>query len=131
MTVGIGILWSPPRWWNPPMSAAALPADIEALHAIIAAQADDLAAARAGLLAKALEIEKLKVQLARLRRLRFGRSSEKLARATEQLELMLEEAEASAAPPPPISTNLATRPREVRPTDCHLRQVPRSADPLR
>lgn len=79
------------------MPSAALPPDIEALHAVIAAQASDLAAAKAGLVAKTLEVEKLKVQLARLRRLQFGRSSEKLARATEQLELMLEEAEATAA----------------------------------
>lgn len=79
------------------MPSTALPTDIEALHAVIAAQASELAAAKTGLVAKTLEVEKLKVQLARLRRLQFGRSSEKLARATEQLELILEEAEATAA----------------------------------
>jgi transposase len=86
-----------------------LPTDIAALHAIIAQQAADLAAerqarasqdtelaaAKAGLLVKALEVEKLKAQLARLRRMQFGRSSEKIAREIAQLELALEELEAT------------------------------------
>ena len=75
----------------------ALPTDIVALQAIIATQADALAAAQAGLMSKTLEVEKLKVELARLRRMQFGRSSEKISRAADQLELMLEEVEASAA----------------------------------
>jgi transposase len=73
---------------------AHLPSDIAALHRIILAQAAEgeareaeLAAAKAGLLAKALEVEKLKLQIARLRRMQFGRSSEKIARTIEQLEL--------------------------------------------
>jgi hypothetical protein len=40
-----------------------------------------------------LEIEKLKVQLARLRRMQFGQASERLCREIEQLELRLEELE--------------------------------------
>jgi transposase len=92
---------------------ANLPRDVAVLHRIITAQAADvasereareardleLAAARAGLLAKALEIEKLKLQIARLRRQQFGRSSEKIARTIEQLELMLEELEAQTPIP--------------------------------
>jgi len=80
-----------------------LPRDIESLHALIAAQGVELAAkdaelasAREGLKSKALEIEKLKVQLARLRRMTFGRSSERLASQIEQLELVLEDLEAEA-----------------------------------
>jgi transposase len=42
---------------------------------------------------KTLHIEKLKIQLALLRRARFGRSSEKLDRDIEQLELMIGELE--------------------------------------
>jgi transposase len=60
-----------------------LPTDTATLHQIIAAQAAEgeareaeLAAAKAGLMAKALEVEKLKLQIARLRRMQFGRSSE-------------------------------------------------------
>ena len=41
--------------------------------------------------------ERLKLQLAKLRRMQFGTSSEKLAREVEQLELALEEVEAEAA----------------------------------
>ena len=80
---------------------ANLPTDIDALRQIILTQAAEaaareaeLAAAKAGLLAKALEIEKYKLQIARLRRMQFGRSSEKIARTIEQLELKLEELEA-------------------------------------
>ena len=58
---------------------ADLPTDIAALHQIILAQAAEaeareaeLAAAKAGLLAKVLEIEKYKLQIARLRRMQFG-----------------------------------------------------------
>lgn len=44
-----------------------------------------------------LEIEKLKVQLARLRRMKFGQSSERLTMLADQLELTLEDIEAAAA----------------------------------
>ena len=60
-----------------------LPDDITALKRIIADMARDAVTARA-------EIAKLKFQLARYRRAEFGRSSEKLARETEQLELTIE-----------------------------------------
>jgi transposase len=74
--------------------------EVARLRALVAEQAAALTAARAeataakaGLLAKSLEIEKLKVQIARLRRMQFGRSSEKLAQEIDQLELRLEELE--------------------------------------
>ncbi|MBF0326668.1 MAG: IS66 family transposase, partial [Alphaproteobacteria bacterium] len=54
-----------------------LPTDIDALRGIVLRQAGELAAAKAGLVHKALEVEKLKIELARLRRMQFGRSSEK------------------------------------------------------
>src|ERR1700746_3326279 len=47
----------------------------------------------AELYAKTLQIEHMKAQLAVLRRARFGRSSEKLDREIEQLELMIGEFE--------------------------------------
>jgi transposase len=68
------------------MQAAALSDDIDALRAIIVAQAAELQSRDA-------LIEKLKAQLALLRRPRFGASSEKIDRAIEQLELALEEIE--------------------------------------
>ena len=68
----------------------ALPTDPAALQAIVRAQAVQLRA-RDGL------IDKLRAQLAALKRARFGASSEKIERAIAQLELALEEAEATEA----------------------------------
>ena len=67
-----------------------LPDDIATLKRIIADMARDAVAARA-------EIAKLKFQLARYRRAEFGRTSEKLAREVEQLELAIESLEADQA----------------------------------
>jgi transposase len=97
---------------------ANLPNNIDTLRGIIVTQAADfaaelgareaeLAAAKAGLVAKTLEIEKLKLQIARLRRAQFGRSSEKIARKIEQLELMLEDLEAETSVPAASGTSLA------------------------
>jgi transposase len=62
------------------------------------AERDRLIAVRdAELYAKSLQIEHLKAQLAVLRRARFGRSSEKLDREIEQLELLLGELEEGMA----------------------------------
>ena len=73
-----------------------LPTDPQALHlfaadlqAELARQEIELAANAAEIHAKTLHIEKLKMQLAVLRRARFGRSSEKLDRDIEQLELLI------------------------------------------
>ena len=57
----------------------------------------DVAWLRAEVHAKALMIEKLRAELAVLRRARFGRSSEKLETQVEQLELMIDELEEGAA----------------------------------
>src|SRR5207248_3783288 len=73
-----------------PIAPDNLPDDPAALKSIIAAMAQD------GLTAQA-EIARLKFQLARYRRDEFGRSSEKLARDTEQLELALEALETDQA----------------------------------
>ena len=43
------------------------------------------------------EIERLRLIIARLRRLQFGRKSEKIQREIEQLELQLEDLEAASA----------------------------------
>lgn len=75
------------------LTPAALPSDPAELRAFAALLLAEL-------YAKTLHIEKLKAQLAALRRARFGRSSEKLDRDIGQLELLLgelEEGEAEAA----------------------------------
>jgi transposase len=71
-------------------SAADLPDDVDELKR-------RLIAAEVGLLAKTLEAEKLKFELARLRRMAFGQSSERIEREIEQLELKLEEIETTVS----------------------------------
>ncbi len=58
---------------------------------------DDVDLLKAMLLAAGAELEQLRMQVARLRRMAFGRSSERLTREADQLELGLEESEAEAA----------------------------------
>lgn len=77
-------------------AAADLPDDIDALRAIIVAQATELADQTRRLQSRDTLIETLKAQLALMRRSRFGASSEKIDRAIEQLELALEDIEATA-----------------------------------
>ena len=67
------------------------------LQAELARKDIEIAANAAEIHAKTLHIEKLKMQLAVLRRARFGRSSEKLDRDIEQLELLIGALEQDAA----------------------------------
>jgi transposase len=71
-----------------------------------------LAEAKAELLHRDLLIETMRVQLARLRRMQFGASSEKLSAEIEQLELALEELEAAA----PVAQPSTVPPKPERPT---------------
>jgi transposase len=88
--------------------AGALPEDPGSLRELVRelSKARDLA--YAALKLKTLEVEKLKMQLARLRRMQFGQSSEKLSREAAQLELAIEELEAAA----PVAPALAINPAE-------------------
>ena len=87
-----------------PHADTVVPEDPAALLAVIAALRGELAEERAarraaelGLQAKTLEAEQLRVQIARLRQERFGRSSERLAAEIAQLELRLDEVLADIA----------------------------------
>ena len=71
-----------------------LPEDIEALKRMVLEH-------RALLDSRAREIESLKLLIAKLRRMQFGRSSERLEREIEQLELTLDELETQV----PIATS--------------------------
>jgi transposase len=75
------------------LSPQSLPDDVDALKAIIAANAQALQSRDAELYAQSLLIEKLKAQLARMRRSAFGASSESL----DQLELLIEATETERA----------------------------------
>src|ERR1700736_2416099 len=66
-------------------------------EALLAERDRVIAVRDAELYAKTLQIEHLKAQLAVLRRARFGRSSEKLDREIEQLEMLLGELEEGVA----------------------------------
>jgi hypothetical protein len=61
-----------------------LPTDVEALQKLVREQA-------ALLQSKDLEIERLTARIAKLRRMQFGRSSEKIDAEIEQLELLLDD----------------------------------------
>jgi transposase len=79
------------------LAHADLPAGPEALRAFALACQAELKAAEASVQLRVLEIEKLKLQIAKLRRMQFGRSSERITRQIEQLELQLEELETDGA----------------------------------
>jgi transposase len=74
-----------------------LPCDLATAHAMILAERDARQRAEALVSAAALEIERLKLLLARMRRERFGQPSERGARLIEQFELQLAELEEGAA----------------------------------
>jgi transposase len=77
--------------------------DQDALKALILSQHDELLATHERLLSREHEIEHLKLLIAKLQRLQFGRKSEKLQRRIEQLELRLEDLQANQ----PTETQLA------------------------
>ncbi len=98
--------------------ASVAPADATAR---IAALEASLARANAALAARDLLIDTLRGQIARLRRMQFGASSEKLGREIEQLELALEELETERdAPVAEAATGVAARPSPVRSLPDHL-----------
>jgi transposase len=79
------------------LAAAELPDDPAALLAFALACQSELKAAETAVQLKALEIEKLRFQIAKLGRMQFGRSSERITRQIAQLEFQLEELETGAA----------------------------------
>jgi len=113
-----------------PSDPAALRALAAGLQAELARKELEIAANAAEIHAKTLHIEKLKMQLAALRRARFGRSSEKLEGEIEQLELLIgeleinqAEAESRAAADPARRDPAKARPRQPavrRPLPAHL-----------
>ena len=80
-----------------PLTSDQLPDDIAELKRLLLAKDAELVAAKNGLVVTQLTIEKLRAQIAKFRREKFGASSERIDRALEQLELALEEAEAAKA----------------------------------
>ena len=99
------------------------PQDIAALQRLLAQHEAEIARQSAELQARDLLIEQLKLQLAHLRRHRFGTKSEALDKIIDQLELALEEAERTAVRPraetPDAEPEAKQRPRR-KPLPKHL-----------
>lgn len=83
-------------------TSTTLPDDIDALKAMVAELRQQLSS-------RTLEIEHLKLTIAKLRRMQFGRKSEKLDRQIKQLELRLEDLQADEG-----AANMATAPAAPR-----------------
>ena len=102
------------------LTAAELPNDIDALKVLLLARDEQMVGLQAQLNTRAAEIEHLKLWIAKLRRMQFGRKSEKLDHQIEQLELQLEDLQADDA----------ESEREMPPADRAPRQrVPRKPLP--
>lgn len=100
-----------------------LPDDVETLKRLLTEKDAALEAIRGELHSHKLEIERLRLQLARLRRIQFGRSSEALNATIAQLELRLEELEAAEAAVPTAAaaaSSEAPRPPVRRALPAHL-----------
>src|SRR5690606_16267411 len=107
------------------MRCRSTPAELRALvlasRAALAAREAELNETRAALAARDREIEALKLTLLKLRRMQFGRSSEKLTVEIGQLELLLEELESEGAITELASVSSPPRQRPARrPLPAHL-----------
>lgn len=111
---------------NIPLDLTGLDAD--ALRAMVLAQHEQLRAHRT-------EIENLKLLILKLRRMQFGRKSEKLDKQIEQLELRLEDLEARQAESPQPKPDAAAQEPETRqrparrPLPAHLPREVRTLSP--
>lgn len=111
-------------------TANAYPDDIEALKAMLLerdariGRLEDLVESHEAVVATGkVEIEPLKLLIAKLRRMAFGRSSEKLDRQIEQLELKLEDLEADEGAAPieiPKTSHAAVEQIQRKPLPEHL-----------
>ena len=104
-----------------------LPDDPAVLKAIIQAEREEAARVTASMRAYEALIEALRIQIARLKRQRYGHSSEKIDREIEQLEMALEGleiAQAAEGNTPPPAEDDATADSEPE-TDDVTRKPPR------
>jgi transposase len=109
------------------LNPEALKALIVAQHAQILSKDEQLLSKEEQLASRDEEIERLKLLIAKLRRMQFGRKSEKLDWQIEQLELKLDELQASraqqlAGSPAPMAASVVNRAakRGRQPLPAHL-----------
>jgi transposase len=96
--------------------ASDLPDDVEQLKQLLRESMREAKASRAALIAVQLINEKLRFQIASLKRARYGRSSEQMDETLAQLSLTIEDLEASHAALPPAlqSPKVAEKVKPVR-----------------
>lgn len=121
-----------------PPSPDSFPDDIDALKALLLQRdgevrqlRDTVSTLEQALNVRTLEIEQLKLQIAKLRRMQFGRKSEKLDRKIEQLETRLEDliAEDGATEQNETAPALTRRKSVRQPLPSHLVREERILDP--
>jgi len=83
------------------LRADELPEDVESLKQLVIATQNDVEVVRARLIVEQLTNEKLRFEITLLKRARYGRSSEQLDTQIAQLQLTIEDLEASQAALPP------------------------------
>jgi transposase len=112
------------RAWIGPVrnEPASLPTDLAAAHAMILAERSARLQAEALVSAATLEIERLKLLLARARREQFAQTSERGRRLIDQLELQLAELEESAAEDEAAAEAAADKTGTI--VAAHIRQKP-------
>ena len=89
-----------------------LPDDIDTLKAMVLAQQASMQQMTLALASRALEVEQLKLLIAKLQRMHFGRKSEKIDRQIEKLECRLEDLlgeEGAIDAEPPMTVRAAPR----------------------
>ena len=103
---------------------ASLPSDVESLQRLVREQ-------QAQLLSRDVLIEQLKLQLARLKKMKFGHSSEQLDAQIAQLELSLEDLEANVAAAVPVKSSAAETAKKParKPLPEHLPREPHVHEP--
>jgi transposase len=111
--------------------ARQIPDDVESLKKLLEAANAKVDTLSAKLRSRDALIENLKLQLARLKRMKFGRSSEALDEKIAQLELSLEELEANAAAAPEEPTAPEAVPSKPvrKPLPAHLPREPHLLPP--
>lgn len=114
----LAMLWEGIDWRRPALTP--LPDDPCALKALVLAQREEIARLQTAERAYEALVQALKVRIAKLRKQKFGPSSEKIEREIEQLQLALEDLEVAMAAsdsspqPEPDSSEEAARPQRRR-----------------
>jgi len=106
--------------------------DSAAMRALILQQHTFLVEQQAALISHKNEIETLKLLIAKLRRMQFGRSSEKLSQQIHQLELKLEDLEASreATPASSVVAEETAEASRAKASRCLPAELPRETRTL-